>query len=121
MTNDHTQEHRADFLALPTSPYLTHSWCDFTLIALHGLNSPHITTDKVTRITVNGVEQQTRMMGKTTVMVYPRIKPEGQRMAVHYTVPAEAPKPFKRRAALLVAPVESYGFTAPSGPYKGGI
>ena len=119
MTTEHTQELKASFYALPNSPHLTHSWCDYTLIALHGLKPDDITTDKVTRVTVNGMEQQTRMMGKTTVMIYPKIKEEAQTVNVFYTAPAASPKPFKPVQYSRTEPDLSYGFTPRSTPYGG--
>lgn len=110
--NRHTDEQRASFYALPGSPHLTHSWCNYTLIALQGLVPNDITTDKVTRITVNGRLQQTRMLGKTTVMIYPKIKEEAQQVAVWYSVPEVAPEPFKPPAVPLVSPEASWGFTS---------
>ena len=121
MNDTMTQELRASFYAMPNSPHLTHSWCNYTLIALHGLNPSDITTDKVTRITVNGMEQQTRMMGDTTVMIYPKIKEEAQTVNVYYTAPAEPLKPFKPHQAPLVSPETTWGFTASKLPEKGGL
>jgi hypothetical protein len=80
-----------------------------------------LTSDKVTQITVNGGEWETRPLGDKVLMLIPAIKQEAQRVAVYFTGEPEAPKAFKSLQATYTPPKDTYGFTARQVPEKGGL
>jgi hypothetical protein len=118
------QDPRINFLALPNCPHLTYSWCGYSLLSLEGLSpdaTADLTSDKVTKITVNGGEWETRPMGDKVLMLIPAIKQEAQRVAVYFTGEPEAPKAFRPLQATTPSPKDTWGFTARQVPEKGGL
>ena len=111
---------KISFYALPDSPHLTHSWCGYTLLSFAGFPEP-VAIHKIDRITLNGMDQQFKPFGENALMIIPAFKQEAQRLKVFCKATSEPPSaPQSVRAR--VAPTEpTYGFTAPSDPYKGGL
>ena len=114
-----TESKQVCFHAMPDSPFLTHTWCGYALLTLHGL-SPVVTKDQVQRVSINGMDHKFRPMGDQTLMLIPSFKFEAQQVTLHLisTAAPEAPKSFKNILAGVVPPDLSVGLTPPNNRHK---